>query len=116
MSGLFRVNDTLTNKISYYHLMLLMASLPFDKFYSHLILISYGIHTLIHLSKKNIKPVFNLRMLALQSAFIITLFATVYTTNTKGAFDEIGRRAVILVIPILFCLNPFDLKKYRDNL
>jgi len=116
MSGLFRVNDTLTNKISYYHLMLLMASLPFDKFYSHLILISYGIHTLIHLSKKNIKPVFNLRMLALQSVFIITLLAAIYSTDMKGALDEIGRRAAILVIPILFCLNPFDLKKYRDKL
>ena len=116
MSGLFKVNDSLTNKISYYHLMLLMASLPFDKFYSHLILISYGLHTLIQLSKKNIKPFFNLRMLALQSVFIITVLAAFYTSDTKGAFDEIGRRAVILVIPILFCLNPFDLKKYRDNL
>jgi len=116
MSGLFKVNDTLTNKISYYHLMVLMASLPFDKFYSHLILISYGIHTLIHFSKKNIKPIFNLRMLALQSVFIVTLLAAIYSTDTKGALDEIGRRAVILVIPILFCLNPFDLKKYRDKL
>ena len=80
--------------------MVLMASLPFDKFYSHLILISYGIHTLIHFSKKNIKPIFNLRMLALQSVFIVTLLAAIYSTDTKGALDEIGRRAVILVIPI----------------
>lgn len=96
--------------------MLLMASLPFDKFYSHLILISYGVHTLIHFNKKNIKALFNLRMLALQSVFIVTLLAAIYTTDTKGALDEIGRRAVIFVIPILFCLNPFDLKKHRDNL
>jgi len=116
MSALFKVNDTLTNKISYYHLMLLIASLPFDMFYSHLILISYGIHTIIHLSKSHIKPIFNLRMLALQSVFIITVLAATYTTDPKGALGEIGRRAVILVIPLLFCLNPFDLKKYRDNL
>ena len=116
MSALFKVDDTLTNKISYYHLMLLMASLPFDMFYSHVILISYGVHTLIHLHKNNIKPLINLRMLALQSVFIITVLAAIYSTDPKGAFNEIGRRAVILVIPILFCLNPLDLKKYRDNL
>ena len=116
MSALFKVNDTLTNKISYCHLMLLMASLPFDMFYSHVILISYGVHTLIHLHKNNIKPLINLRMLALQSVFIITVLAAIYSTDPKGAFNEIGRRAVILVIPILFCLNPLDLKKYRDNL
>lgn len=116
MSALFKINDTLTNKISYFHLMLLMASLPFDMFYSHVILISYGVHTLIHLHKNNIKPFLNLRMLALQSVFIITVLAAIYSTDVKGALNEVGRRAVILVIPILFCLNPFDLKKYSNNL
>lgn len=116
MSGLFSVNNSLTNKISYYHLVLLLASLPFDRFYSHLILISYAIHTIIHLNKKSIKPVFNLRMLALQSVFIITVLCAIYSPNKAEAGTEIGRRAAILIVPLLFCLNPFDIKKYRNNL
>lgn len=116
MSGLFRIEDSLANKISFYHIMLLMASLPFDMFYSHLILISFALHTLIHLNKKNIKPVFTLRTLALQSVFFVTLVCIIYTTDTNQAFTELGRRSIIFLIPILFCLNPLDIKKYRPQL
>ena len=49
--SLFKINDSVANKISYYHLALFVASLPFNLFYSHLILISYALHTLIHLKK-----------------------------------------------------------------
>ena len=116
MSGLFRIEDSLANKISFYHIMLLMASLPFDMFYSHLILISFALHTFIHLNKKNIKPVFTLRTLVLQSVFFVTLLCIIYTTNTNQAFTELGRRSIIFLIPVLFCLNPLDLKKYRPQL
>jgi len=116
MHGLFRINDSLTNKISFYHLVLLMASLPFNMFYSHLILISYTVHTLIHLNRSNIKPFFKLRTFALQSVFFITLFSTIYSINRDGAFNEWGKQITILIIPLLFCLNPLDLKKYRDQL
>ena len=34
-------------KISFYHILLFMASLPFDMFYSHIILISFCLHTII---------------------------------------------------------------------
>src|SRR4051812_27764857 len=104
MSGLFSINDSLTNKISYYHLVLLLASLPFDRFYSHLILISYAIHTLIHLNRKLIKPIFNLGMLALQSVVIVTVLCTIYSSNKAEAGTEIGRRAAIFIVPLLFCL------------
>jgi O-antigen ligase len=110
------IKDSLANKISYYHLMLLMASLPFDRFYSHLILVSFAIHTLIHLKKNAIKPVFKLRTFALQSAFFVTLLSTIYTINTAGAFDEWGKRITILLFPVFFCLNPLDIKKYRPQL
>ena len=116
MSGLFSINDSLTNKISFYHLVLLLASLPFYMFYSHLILISYALHTLIHLTRKSIKPIFNLRMLALQAIFIVTVLCAIYSANKTEAGTEIGRRVMILIIPFLFCLNPFDIKKYRDKL
>ena len=116
MTRLFQIKDSLANKISYYHLMLLMASLPFDRFYSHLILISYAVHTLIHLNKSTIKPVFKLRTIALQSVFYVTILSSIYTINHPEAFNEWGKQITIFIIPILFCLNPLDIKKYRPQL
>lgn len=116
MSGLFYIEDSLANKISYYHLVLLMASLPFDRFYSHLILISFAIHTLIHLKKSEIKPIFRYRTLLLQSVFFVTVLSTIYTVNQPEAFNEWGKHITIFLFPILFCLNPLDLKKYLPQL
>ena len=96
--------------------MLLMASLPFDRFYSHLILISLFIHTLIHLKRSAIKPVFILHNLVLQSVFFITVLSTIYSINRTEGFNEWGKDSIILLLPILFCLNPLDLVKYRDKL
>ncbi len=116
MSGLFYIEDSLANKISYYHLVLLMASLPFDRFYSHLIFISFAIHTLIHLKRSEIKPIFRYRTLLLQSVFFVTVLSTIYTVNRPEAFNEWGKHITIFLFPILFCLNPLDLKKYLPQL
>jgi O-antigen ligase len=113
---LFRLNDSLPNKISYYHLMALMVSLPFDMFYSHLILISLSIHTIIHLKRDAVKPVFRLRTLVLQSVFFVTMFGTIYTVNRNEAFNDWGKQITILVFPLLFCINPIDLNKYKPQL
>jgi O-antigen ligase len=96
--------------------MFLMASLPFDMFYSHLILISYAIHTLIHVKKSSFKGILNRRTVLLQSVFSITVLSTIYTINPNKAFDEWGKDAAIFLFPILFCLNPFDIKKYKTQL
>ena len=116
MKKLFLITDSTANKVSYFHVMLLLLSLPFDRFYSHLILISLTIHTLINLNKKNVKPVFTLTNLMLQSVFFVTVIGTLYTINKTQAFNEWSRQVVILLVPIIFCLNTLDLKKYRNNL
>jgi O-antigen ligase len=116
MKKLFRITDSTANKISYYHLMLLLLSLPFDRFYSHLILISLTLHTLIQLKKSEVKPIFTRGNLMLQSVFFVTVLGTIYTINQTQAFNEWARQVVILLLPVIFCLNPLDLKKYRDNL
>ncbi|MFA6085052.1 O-antigen ligase family protein [Mucilaginibacter sp.] len=116
MKKLFLITDSTANKVSYFHVMLLLLSLPFDRFYSHLILISLAIHTLINLNKKDIKPVFTLTNLMLQSVFFVTVIGTLYTINKTQAFNEWSRQVVILLVPIIFCLNTLDLKKYRNNL
>jgi O-antigen ligase len=52
----------------------------------------------------------------LQSVFFVTVIGTLYTINKTQAFNEWSRQVVILIVPIIFCLNTLDLKKYRDNL
>ncbi len=113
MVDLFNIKDTLANKISYYHLMALLASLPFDLFYSHIILISFIIHSLIHLKKDELKPVFNLKVLALTSVFLLTVWSTLYSSNKPEAFNEWGKQLTILIFPLVFCINPLNISKYR---
>jgi O-antigen ligase len=116
MKKLFLINDSIANKVSYFHIMLLLLSLPFDRFYSHLILISLTIHTLINLNRKDIRHLFTPANLMLQLVFFATVIGTLYTINKTQAFNEWSRQVVILLVPIIFCLNTLDLKKYRNNI
>ncbi|WP_413667423.1 O-antigen ligase family protein [Mucilaginibacter sp. Mucisp86] len=116
MEKLLKPDDTLNNRISYYLLMLLLLSLPFNMFYSHLLLISLALHTIIQVRRNNIKPVLTKTNLALTAVFFVTLLSTIYTTNKPQAFTELGRQVTILLIPLIFIFNPLDIKKYRHNL
>ncbi|WDF80922.1 O-antigen ligase family protein [Mucilaginibacter sp. KACC 22773] len=115
MKQLLLINDNNANKVSYYHIMLLMASLPFDRFYSHIILISFIVHTFIHLQKEKLRIMLTLKTVVLQSVFFVTLIATVYSLYRSEAFNEWVLRLPILILPPVFLLNGLDLKKYRAN-
>jgi len=112
MKELLPGSDTLANRISFFHIALLLLSLPFDQFYSHLILISLCVHTLIQLKKGNIKPVLTTRVSAIQAVFFIAMIATIYTKYPQQAFAEWGREVVIFIIPLIFCFNAVDVKRY----
>lgn len=112
MKELLKTRDNLTNRISYYHLLLLLASLPFDRFFSHVILISFALHLLIHLHKPRFEP----RHIVLTSVFVVTAISTLYTTNLPGAYSELTLHIPILIIPVLFCLAAVVLEKYRNKL
>jgi O-antigen ligase len=116
MKESFLTRDSLANKISYYHILLFMASLPFDRFYSHIILISFALHTIINFSKKPVKPIFKLRILTLLSVFFITIISTIYSINKPEAYNEWGKQLTILLFPLLFYFSTFNLKKYRPSL
>ena len=115
MQKLLRPDDTLNNRISYYLLILLLLSLPFNLFYSHLFLIGLALHTIIQIHKTTIKPLLTRANFALAAVFFVTLLSIIYTTNKPQAFTELGRQVTILLIPLIFCFNPLDLKKYRHN-
>jgi len=116
MRELFFIRDNLANKISYYHLLLFMASLPFDRFYSHVILISFIVHTLIHVKKESFSSIFKGRNMVLASVFLVTVYSTIYALNPAGAYSEWGVQLTILLFPLLFCLVRLDLRKYRSAL
>lgn len=116
MKELLLISDTKVNKISYYHLVILMASLPFDLFYSHIILISFALHTFIHLKKERLVSLLSLRMLVLPSILFVSIIATAYTINVPAAFTEWTLRIPVLLFPVLFSLNELDFKKYKQKL
>src|SRR5829696_7531522 len=101
MRKLFLIQDSLTNKISYFHLILFVVSLPFDRFYSELILISLAFHTLIHFRKANLEKFPVRQVLLSQGMFLLTLLATIHTSYPAGALKEWEKQLAIFLFPLL---------------
>lgn len=116
MKKWFLIRDNLTNKISYYHIMLLLVTLPFDKFYSQLVFASFGLHTLIHVRKSDWAEVWNIKILTLQSVFFIALISLAYTHYLSIGIADVTRLLLVLLIPFFFALSTFNFSKYRDRL
>jgi len=116
MEKLFPSKANLTDKISYYHLLFFLASLPFDRFYSHIILASFTLHSLLNFKKGKQNRISLLQFFLLISVFIVTILSTIYSFDSKTAFNDWVKQITILLFPIVFWLSGFDLKKYRDAL
>src|SRR5258706_7666843 len=115
-NNFFFINDTIENKISYYHLLFFLIMLPFDRFYSELILVSFIAHILIHLNKQKIKAIFNLQTLILSSAFIIGVLGTAYSADKKQAFHDLERQLAIFLFPVLFSASELNFARYKNRL
>ncbi len=116
MRGLFLIDDTTANKISYYHLAAFLIALPFDYFYSQVILISFCLHTLIHLRKEKWRNVHGKVLLVLISIYLLGLVAILYSPDKPEGINILGRQLAILLFPVLFALTGLNLEKYRMNL
>lgn len=109
-------DDSLTNCISYYHLMMLLVFLPFDMFFTHVVFISFALHTLLHIKKERLKQLFTLQNAILQAVFFIVLLSVSYTSFTAKAWTDVTRLLLILLFPLFFSLNSLNINKYRDKL
>lgn len=116
MKELIVINDTAENRVSYYHLLSFVAALPFDRVYSQVIMISFAIHTLIHLKKKNLRRITDRKVWIPASVFILNLAAVFYSQDKNVAFNELFRQLPILVFPLLFAMISLDVYKYRKQL
>ncbi|MES2329007.1 MAG: O-antigen ligase family protein [Bacteroidota bacterium] len=116
MKSIFFIKDTVANKIAYYHLLAFLVCLPFERLYSELALVSFLLHTIIHLSKEAVLSIRRPRILLAVSVYLLTCIGTLYTHYRDEAFSEWERQLAILLFPLLFSVTSFDFVKYRFNL
>lgn len=116
MRNIFLIDDTIENKISFYHLALFLILLPYDFFYSELVLVSFALHTLIHVKRTDLKNLLNKNVWVLVSVFVINLLALTYSNNKQEGVNLVVRQLAIFLFPVLFSLAHIDLAKYRRHL
>ena len=115
MKKLLIIQDSLENKISYYHLIAFLVALPFDRFYGEIILISFLLHTLIHLNRPKLANAFTVQTLLAASVFIIALIGLVYSQHRQDGLKNLEKQLAILLFPFLLAICGLDLKKYLTN-
>jgi O-antigen ligase len=116
MNGFFFIDDTLENRISYYHLALFLITLPLDAFYGDMVLISFAIHTFIHVRKGHLKLLVSKQVLLMSSLYLLTLAGILYTSNKEGGLVEISDQLPFLLFPVLLTLTNLNLEKYQTRL
>jgi O-antigen ligase len=112
MKEIFYIDDTLTNKISYYLLLAFLVALPFDMFYSEMLLVCLLIHTLIQLKKG--QPVrFRPSLLLVVGIYLLTMAGTLYSSDQHQAWKDWEKQLALLLFPLIFSINGLDLQKYK---
>jgi O-antigen ligase len=112
MKEIFFIKDTLANKISYYHMLAFLCTLPLDMFYSELILCSLLLHTFIHLSRKKILTI-RIEIMLPALLYALTIAGIIYSTDPDQGFKDWEKQLGLLLFPLIFSLTPIDFKKYK---
>lgn len=117
MNRFWHTEDSLVNKISYYHILLLVICLPLDRFYGEVVFVSFCIHTAINFRKsqlsvfKHFKPLF-----AVQALFWVTAISLLYSPMPRHGFEaDLGEQMPMLLIPVLFALHHPLIVKYQQR-
>lgn len=116
MKNIFVIPDSLENKITYCHLAAFVILLPFDRFYSELVILSLLLHSLIHINKSRLRSVLTFQNLILSSVFLVNLAGLLYTPDKSEALKNIERQLAILVFPIIFSLTGLDWQQYKTRI
>ncbi|MBS1915478.1 MAG: O-antigen ligase family protein [Bacteroidetes bacterium] len=115
MKKVLFINDSLANKITYYHLLFFLVALPFDMFYSELVLASLLVHTIIHFRKQDIPKKLYFCMFP-AFIYLLTAISTLYSFNKPQAFFEWQKQLALLIFPLIISATSLDLEKYRMQL
>ena len=100
------------NRIGCLHLCAFVASLPFDRFYSELILISYSLYVLVNMREKRLLFLLTKELLITSSLFLLALAGMCYSPYPEEAKNDIGKQMALILFPFLFALGHLNLKKY----
>ena len=109
-------NESLENKISFYHLVLFLLLLPFDRFYSELVAISFFLHAVIHLRRSNLKKIVSRQILVLCSAFLLTLTGLAWSSYVSNGLKDMEHQLVIVLFPMAFTVINLNLSYYKLKL
>ena len=113
MKQIFCIEDTIPNKISYWLLVCFLVTLPFDFFYSEIVLVSFGIHTLIHLKGGYLNALLCKEVLVSILIFLLGVVTLLYSPDKPEGVNILTRQLAILIFPLAFALNDIDLGKYK---
>ena len=116
MKNLFFINETFENKVSYYLLAAFLIALPFEHFYSEILLTCFAIHTLIQLKKRRLINLKNKTVWVISSIFFLSLFTISYSNYIPEGFKGVGHQLGILLFPICLSVTNIDLNKYKTSL
>ncbi len=115
MKRVFYINEKFENKVSFYHLLIFLFALPFDRIYTTLILISYLVCTLIFFKKSDLGRL-NSTTLLFQSVFFVSLLSATYAPSFFNSLDVITRQLALLLFPLVLALNSENLGEFRSKL
>ena len=110
------IPDNTANRISYWHLAAFLFFLPTDRYLSQLALISFGVHTIIHLERKSIRSLVTAENGILASVWLLTLSGLLYTHDLHQGEKDLVIQAGLLVFPFVFSLTSLNLARYRNRL
>jgi O-antigen ligase len=116
MNAIFYHNDTLVNRISYWHYVVFLCTLPFDFFYNQLVLLSLGLHTLIHCTKASWQQLWHRTPWMVMLPFVCGAIGIVYSADRGEGGRLLERQVGMLVFPLIMGLNTLDLSRYRKAL
>jgi O-antigen ligase len=108
--------DSLENKITYYHLAAFVILLPFDRFYSELVIISLLLHSFIHMNRSGLRSILTVQNLILSSVILINLAGIIYSHDKKEAWKDMERQLAILLFPVLFSIAGLDWPQYKTRI
>lgn len=116
MSNPFVIHDSMENKISFYHLAFFLMLLPFDRIYAELILISFVLHTIFHITKERARNILSRHNLILFSVFFIGVIGLLWSHDRSQGIKDLQRQLALLLLPLALSATGLDLKKYKKNL
>jgi O-antigen ligase len=108
--------NVIANNVSCYHLVLFLLLLPFDLFYSQVILISLTIHTILHVDKSHFQKFFTAKTILLTSIFLLSAIGIIWSSDKTQGIKEASRQLSILLFPFIFSTTTFNIEANRKKI